>query len=65
MVIFLPAVFFTKLAFSAKFNLDGGMTFGRPAFIVALGSLAVSFYRILHPNRHHHLGGNPAFSRAP
>jgi potassium efflux system protein len=49
MVTFLPAVFITVMAFSAKFNAGGGLTLSRLAFIAALGSLAASFYRILHP----------------
>jgi potassium efflux system protein len=49
MVTFLPAVFITLVAFSAKHHAGSVVTFGRLAFIVTLGTLATSFYRILHP----------------
>jgi potassium efflux system protein len=49
MVTFLPAVFITLVAFSAKYHTGSVVTFGRLAFIVTLGTLATSFYRILHP----------------
>ena len=46
MVTFLPAAFITVVA---KYNTGVLVTFSRLAFIVALGTLATSFYRILHP----------------
>jgi hypothetical protein len=49
MVTLLPNVFITLVAFSAKYHAGGRVTVGRLAFIVALGTLATSFYRILHP----------------
>lgn len=48
-VTFLPAVFITQVAFSANYHANGGFAFARLAFLLTLTSLAISFYRILHP----------------
>lgn len=48
-VTFLPAVFITQLAFSANYHASGGFAFARLAFLLTLASLALSFYRVLHP----------------
>jgi len=49
MVTFLPAVFFTQLAFFANFSTDGSHILGRLIFIAALGLITIFFFRILHP----------------
>ena len=48
-VTFLPAVFITQVAFFANYHASGGFAFARLAFLVTLATLAISFYRILHP----------------
>jgi potassium efflux system protein len=48
-VTFLPTVFLTQVAFTANYHVSGGFAFARLAFLLTLASLAVSFYRILHP----------------
>ena len=46
---FLPAVFITHVAFAANYHGSGGFAFARLAFLVTLATLAIPFYRILHP----------------
>jgi potassium efflux system protein len=49
MVTFLPAIFFTNLAFFIDFRAGGSHILGRLLFIVALSFMATFIYRILHP----------------
>ncbi len=46
---FIPAAFFTQMAFSANYQAGDGFVFARLLFLAALAALAVSFYRVLHP----------------
>lgn len=46
---FLPALLVSQVAFSAHYHAGGGFVFARLTFLLTLSSLAISFYRILHP----------------
>jgi potassium efflux system protein len=49
MVIFLPAVFVTQLAFYANISAGDTYALGRLALVFSLSLVAVFFYRTLHP----------------
>ena len=48
-LIFLPAIFYTQLAFFANAHTSGTHILARLTFILTLGMLGFSFYRVLHP----------------